>query len=90
MATRQTETVRLLSAVEAEASLPAGLRPTRASDADLAAVQNLLASALTAETAAARQALRGRISRVVADTWSFHAVLSVELVTFDDRFLTAD
>lgn len=88
MTSRASEAVRLLAAVDAEAALSVEHRRTRASDADLANVRNVLAIALNAEAGATRQGLRGRISHIVVDTWSFDAALSDELVTFDDRFLT--
>jgi hypothetical protein len=89
VATRKTEAVRLLAAVEAEALRPLELRRTRASDADLVTIKRLLAAAMDDEATASPGALRGRISHVVADTWSFDAALSDELVAFDDRFIAA-
>lgn len=71
----------------AEHDEPLRVRATRASDGDLARVESLLRTAADADTAPERQALRGHISRIVVDTWSFDAPLSAALVTFDDRFL---
>jgi len=87
VASRWEEANRLLAGVAAERSAPMADRTTRASDADLAKVTELLEAAARAETPAERIALRGRISRLVADMWSFEASLSDELVAFDDRFM---
>ena len=87
VASRRDEADRLLREVEAELAQSLGVRTTRATDGDLARVESLLRTAADADAATQREALRGHISRIVVDTWSWHAPLSDALIAFDDRFL---
>ena len=78
---------QLAKSVAQERVLPLGERATAASDADLDLVATLLNAAAEADSLELQRGLRGRITRVVLDTWSFQAPLSNELITFDDRYL---
>ena len=88
MVSRTDTAKHLLAEVDTELLLTPSDRRTKASDNDLEIAAILLAAAEHADAPEQRQVLRGQISRLVLDTWSFDAPLSKDLVTFDDGFLT--
>ena len=54
---------------------------------DLELVTALLLAASQTHASESLRTLRGRISHIVVDTWSFDAPLSDDIVAFDDRFI---
>ena len=90
VASRQDEADRLLREVEAELAQSLGVRTTPATDGDLARVESLRRTAADADGRVRGHpewGFRRHISRIVVDTWSWHAPLSDALIAFDDRFL---